>query len=237
MKDLIKAYLKEISAITAQGDAREESYYPALKQFLESFPLEKGRKTQVTVLPKKTEAGSPDFRVWDGKDFIVGYIEAKTPGTNLDQIETSKQLQRYLSTFPNLILTDFYEFRLYRDGKLMQNATIARQFTAKVLKATPQVEQAEQFQALMEQFFGFKLPRSFTAESLAVELAKRTRFLADITVDPGCLPITDAGSPRRTAVLSLYNCGVDTSQNPVTRLMGSLPIHLACDSSAFYNRC
>ena len=178
MKDLIKAYLKEISAITAQGDARE-IVYPALKQFLESFPLEKGRKTQVTVLPKKTEAGSPDFRVWDGKDFIVGYIEAKTPGTNLDQIETSKQLQRYLSTFPNLILTDFYEFRLYRDGKLMQNATIARQFTAKVLKTTPQVEQAEQFQALMEQFFGFKLPRSFTAESLAVELAKRTRFLRD----------------------------------------------------------
>ena len=72
MKDLIKAYLKEVSAITAQGDAREESYYPALKQFLESYPLEKGRKTQVTVLPKKTEAGSPDFRVWDGKDFIVG---------------------------------------------------------------------------------------------------------------------------------------------------------------------
>jgi type I restriction-modification system DNA methylase subunit len=179
MKDLIKAYLKEISTITAQGDAREESYYPALKQFLESYPLEKGRKTQVTVLPKKTEAGSPDFRVWDGKDFIVGYIEAKTPGTNLDQIETSKQLQRYLSTFPNLILTDFYEFRLYRDGKLMQNATIARQFTARVLKTTPQVEQAEQFQALMEQFFGFKLPRSFTAESLAVELAKRTRFLRD----------------------------------------------------------
>ncbi|HOR79326.1 MAG TPA: N-6 DNA methylase, partial [Anaerolineaceae bacterium] len=165
--------------ITAQGDAREESYYPALKQLFEGYPLEKGRKTQVTVLPKKTEAGSPDFRVWDGKDFIVGYIEAKTPGTNLDQIETSKQLQRYLSTFPNLILTDFYEFRLYRDGQLMQNATIARQFTAKVLKTTPQVEQAEQFQALMEQFFGFKLPRSFTAESLAVELAKRTRFLRD----------------------------------------------------------
>lgn len=179
MKDLIKAYLKEISAITAQGDAREESYYPALKQFLESYPLEKGRKTQVTVLPKKTEAGSPDFRVWDGKDFIVGYIEAKTPGTNLDQIETSKQLQRYLSTFPNLILTDFYEFRLYRDGRELQRAAIARQFTARVLKTTPQVEQAEQFQALMEQFFGFKLPRSFTAESLAVELAKRTRFLRD----------------------------------------------------------
>jgi type I restriction-modification system DNA methylase subunit len=179
MKDLIKAYLKEISAITAQGDAREESYYPALKQLFEGYPLEKGRQTQVTVLPKKTEAGSPDFRVWDGKDFIVGYIEAKAPGSNLDQVETSPQLQRYLSTFPNLILTDFYEFRLYRDGQLRQKANIARQFTANVLKATPQVEQSEQFQALMEQFFGFKLPKSFTAESLAIELAKRTRFLRD----------------------------------------------------------
>ena len=42
----------------------------------------------MTPLPKKTEAGNPDFRIWDGKEKIVGYIEAKDPKIeNLDSVE------------------------------------------------------------------------------------------------------------------------------------------------------
>jgi predicted helicase len=182
MKKLLATYMKAIAATTMQGDAREESYYDSLKELFSDYPLEKERKTKVTVLPKRTEAGNPDFRVWDGEYFIVGYIEAKPPGTNLDQIETTEQLERYLNTFPNLILTDFYEFRLYRDGIEIVRATIGRHFTAKKLKTTPQLENIEAFTKLANQFFGFKLPKAFTAESLAVELAKRTRFLRDQVV-------------------------------------------------------
>jgi hypothetical protein len=118
MKQLLKTYLKAIAATAIRGDAREKSYYGSLVNLLEAFPLEKGRATQVTTLPKKTDAGNPDFRVWDGDHFIVGYIEAKTPGTNLDQIEGTEHLNRYLGTFPNVILTDFFEFRLYHDNYL-----------------------------------------------------------------------------------------------------------------------
>lgn len=182
MKQLLDAYLKSIAATTMQGDAREESYYPALKTLFSDFPLDKDRKTKVTVLPKATEAGNPDFRIWDGEHFIVGYIEAKAPGTNLDQVETSEQLERYRQTFPNLILTDFYEFRLYRDGREVDRTTIARHFTAQKLRITPTLEKLPEFQALAERFFSFKLPLSYTAESLAVELAKRTRFLRDQVV-------------------------------------------------------
>jgi len=182
MKKLLSAYIKEIATTTMRGDAREESYYNSLADLLTDFPLEKGRKTQVTTLPKKTDAGNPDFRIWDGDHFIVGYIEAKTPGTNLDQIETTEQLERYLNTFPNLILTDFYEFRLYRDGQMIDQVRIGRHFTASRLKATPQLENIEEFESLLEKFFAFKLPESFTAERLAIELAKRTRFLRDQVV-------------------------------------------------------
>lgn len=182
MKDLLTTYLKSIAETTKQGDAREESYYPALKELFTDFPLEKGRRTIVTVIPKATEAGIPDFRVWDGDNFIVGYIEAKTPGTNLDLVEASEQLQRYLQTFPNVILTDFYEFRLYRDGVNIDQVTIARSFTAQKLKTTPKLEHPSEFQELAERFFSYKLPLSYTAESLAVQLAKRTRFLRDQVV-------------------------------------------------------
>jgi len=182
MQKLLSEYMKEIASTTTRGDAREESYYGSLSKLFENFPLDGDHTTSVTTLPKKTDAGNPDFRIWDGDQFIVGYIEAKTPGTNLDQIETTEQLQRYINTFPNLILTDFYEFRLYRDGILLDRVLIGRQFTAKKLKTTPKLERIDEFEQLVKNFFAFKLPKTFTAEKLAIELAKRTRFLRDQVV-------------------------------------------------------
>ncbi len=176
---MLQDYLKSIFKIASQGDATEESYYPALKNLLEAFAGSSGyTKAHVTVLPKRTEAGNPDFRVWDGKQHIVGYIEAKAPAhENLEIIETSDQLKRYLHTFPNLILTNFFQFRLYRDGTFVGAVQIARPFTVYKLKAIPQVEKEKEFVDLLEKFFAFSLPKTYSAKALAVELAKRTRFL------------------------------------------------------------
>ncbi|MBW1738455.1 MAG: DNA methyltransferase, partial [Deltaproteobacteria bacterium] len=133
---MLKEYLKNISKIAKQGDAREESYYSILAGLLNKYAESTGKKkVHITTLPKKTEAGNPDFRVWDGKQHIVGYIEAKAPTIeNLDHIEDSKQLKRYRHTFPNLILTNFFEFRLYRDGVLIEKVLVARPFIAYQLK-------------------------------------------------------------------------------------------------------
>lgn len=176
---MTEEYLKSIFKTTERGDAREESYYSTFSNFLAEFAKEIQKpKVQITTLPKKTDAGNPDFRIWDGTQNIVGYIEAKKPGENLDVIENSEQLKRYRKTFPNLILTDFYEFRLYRHGELIDKTFIAREKLAKKGIAPP-IENQEKFNALLQKFFGFSLPRVRTAEELARELAKRTRFLRD----------------------------------------------------------
>src|SRR5258708_21151851 len=180
---MLTEYLKKIADTTAQGDAREESYYSHLSSFFQSFAESIDRKKiQITILPKKTEAGKPDFRIWDGQQKIVGYIEAKKPGENLDVIENKDQLKRYRGVFPNLILTDFYEFRLYRNGALVDKTFIARPFIAKKLKTVPPIENEDKFNSLLEKFFSFTLPKVYSAESLASELAKRTRFLRDEVV-------------------------------------------------------
>src|SRR4030065_2801723 len=128
MLNMLKAYLKNITDTAKPGDAREESYYPVLKELLEEYSNSIGKKKiHVTVLPKKTEAGNPDVRVWDGKQHITGYIEAKDPtADNLDRIEGTEQLKRYLHTFPNMILPNFLEFRLYRNGVLTDKALLRR---------------------------------------------------------------------------------------------------------------
>lgn len=180
--DILKEYMRNIFQIASRGDAREESYYPVLKELLEKYAYLQGKKEiRVTTLPKKTEAGNPDFRVWDGRQHIVGYIEAKQPlMDDLDRIESSEQLQRYLHTFPNLILTNFFEFRLYRNGTLIGKVKIANSFLVFQLGHIPPLEKVEEFLSLLEKFFSFSLPKMRDARALAEELAKRTRFLKDI---------------------------------------------------------
>ncbi|MDA8169380.1 MAG: N-6 DNA methylase [Nitrospiraceae bacterium] len=178
---MLKKYLKQISETAIRGDAREESYYPVLSDLLDEY-LESinKKKIHITTLPKKTEAGNPDFRVWDGKQHIVGYVEAKDPKVeNLDKIEETGQLKRYLHTFPNLILTNFYEFRLYRNGSLIDKVLIGRPVIARKLQKTPPVEKEPEFLGLLEKFFSFSTPKVYDAKALAIELAKRTRFLKD----------------------------------------------------------
>jgi len=177
---MFEKYLKDVFEVYKTGDAREESYYSSLERlFLAYLQANIRSSTHITVLPKKTEAGNPDFRIWDGRQHITGYIEAKRPGVNLDPVEDTEQLKRYLSTFPNLVLTNFFEFRLYRSGQRIAATQIGRPFIAQKLKTLPPVEHEKEFMELLQKFFGFSLPRAYTAKSLAVELARRTRFLKD----------------------------------------------------------
>ncbi len=175
---MVKQYIKNIFDTEQHGDAREESFYYALSELINEYASEnKLKSVHVTTLPKKTEGGNPDFRIWDGKQKIIGYIEAKKPGTDLRDVEDTEQLQRYLATFPNVLLTNFYEFRLYRDGKLINNVQIARSVISKKLKTPPPVEKADEFNTLLDQFLSFSFSKKLNAQSLAVELAKRTRFM------------------------------------------------------------
>lgn len=156
---IFKTYLANLQATLNKGDAREESFYEHVKTLLLQYAEATNRKKpDITILPKATEAGNPDFRVWDGKNRITGYIEAKAPSVfHLDQIQTSEQLKRYLRVFPNLILTNFYEWRLYQHGVLICFAVIGRAANAITLHKAPPLEQVEQFSYLLERYFAFSL--------------------------------------------------------------------------------
>lgn len=200
---MIKEYLKNLQKTMNRGDAREESYYKHLENLIKVYAEANNiKKIDVTILPKKTEAGNPDFRIWDGKYHITGYIEAKDPSVqNLDWIEDTEQLKRYRFTFPNVILTNFYEFRLYRDGELIDKVSIGRPILAQKLKTAPPVENEKEFFHLLEMFFSFSMPAIRSAKSLALELAKKTCFLRDEVI---ALELKEEQREGRKAVLGFY---------------------------------
>src|SRR3990167_5354059 len=110
-----KAYLAELKTTSKSGQAPEPSSHPALKWLLEDLD----HTVAAIQNPKKTEHGSPDFSVKRRKnvlDFPAGWVEAKDIGEDLDKVEKSDKLKRYLQ-LPNLILTNFLEFRWYTNGQ------------------------------------------------------------------------------------------------------------------------
>lgn len=100
------------------------------------------RRIRAVNRPTATKAGNPGFRVWNGAGRIIGYIEAKRPSEErLDAIEDSEQRQRYRATFPNLILTNFLEFRLYRNGACIESVLAGRPMP--FMRSLVQVERSQ----------------------------------------------------------------------------------------------
>lgn len=59
---MTKKYLSNLYKTYQKGDKREESYYNYLAELISTFSeTQRKKKIDITILPKKTEAGNPDW--------------------------------------------------------------------------------------------------------------------------------------------------------------------------------
>ncbi len=117
----LEKYLDGIESARVLTNATEHTYRGFLAQLISHLAPE---CTAVNE-PKRSECGAPDYVVMESATrFIRGYIEAKDIGVSLDDAAKSEQLSRYLRSLPNLLLTDYLEFRWYVEGKLRRNPIV-----------------------------------------------------------------------------------------------------------------
>lgn len=107
-------YIRGISLKYARSDAREMIYRADFENMLKSVFGVDGKILQINHDSTNDNGNKPDFVISKNEVPLV-YIEAKDIGTNLDKIEKSDQMNRYFG-YSNLILTDYIEFRFYRNG-------------------------------------------------------------------------------------------------------------------------
>jgi type I restriction-modification system DNA methylase subunit len=121
--ELFTQYLNEISLRYADTNTSEYGYRTPFENFLKEIFRE--IKVKEIIHDGKAIGGNkPDFVL--SKDGVpLLYIEVKDIGVSLDKIEKSEQLARYYG-YDNLVLTDYLEFRFYRNGlKYVEPISIA----------------------------------------------------------------------------------------------------------------
>jgi len=111
MSSPIEAYFSELAEKYSTGQAREHAYRPSFEKLIKILKPE----LQILNDPSRSEHGNPDFVFLKG-NITVGYAETKDIGVDLDKTEKSDQLERYLG-YSNLILTDYLEFRFFKNGQ------------------------------------------------------------------------------------------------------------------------
>src|SRR3989344_5387626 len=106
----VEDYIASVEEKYKTGQAREHAYRPAFETLIHTLD----QKLKILNDPSRSEHGNPDFVFLRG-DITAGYAETKDLGVDLDKTEKSEQMERYLG-YSNLILTDYLEFRFFRNG-------------------------------------------------------------------------------------------------------------------------
>lgn len=168
----LKRYIKQVKQRLSAGDSTEHSYRGDLQGLLEELIID----ISVINEPKRQEFGAPDYVIKKNR-VPIGYIEAKDIGTDLNKIEKSKQLRRYLKSLDNLILTNYLEFRFFRYGEKIKEIKIGTTSNGS-LKSYPDTH--SMFVDYIKEFCSFDGETIKSAEKLARVMAQKARIMEEV---------------------------------------------------------
>jgi hypothetical protein len=178
---LLKIYLDAVAAAIKAGNATEHTHRPALKALLDAVGAQGGAADiRATNEPRRIDCGAPDFIVTRGL-LPLGYVEAKDVGAKLDKAAASDQLARYRESLPNLILTDYVEFRWYVEGDCKLSASLPRPDKNGKFKWNEAA--ASEVAQLLAQFIQADLPVKATPHELATRMAGLGRLIRGLITE------------------------------------------------------
>ncbi|TAE97810.1 MAG: N-6 DNA methylase [Oscillatoriales cyanobacterium] len=159
-------YIQSIQSNLLRGS--ERTHYPTIKNLLDN----PAASLAAIIEEKGNKAGVPDFTV-RRKDLLVGYVEAKDVGLDLNPIEKTEQLQRYRESLNgNLILTNYLEFRWYVDGKSRLTAVLATRIGDEITLCN-----SDKTLELIEGFLNYTGAAINSPEDLAKQMARLTKSI------------------------------------------------------------
>lgn len=182
MSDSFLSYLRKLRE-TPQGEQTELTSRAALQALLEAFTGPARHKIKVQHEPRRVaKRGAPDFKIHRPGQ-ILGYVEVKEIGTNLDKVLKSEQIAKYRKLSGNIILTDYLDF-IWIDAKQVRaRARLAHPHELEARKLHLSTEKADEVAALLNGFFSEPPVGIGKSQQLALALATRSQLLRDFLVE------------------------------------------------------
>ncbi|MGD9537230.1 MAG: hypothetical protein AB7P52_06255 [Alphaproteobacteria bacterium] len=168
------SYLRKLRQ-TPLDEHTEHTGRSALEALLNEFAA---GNAAVQHEPKRTaDKGAPDFKI-TRHGMILGYVETKPIGENLDKVLKSEQIDRYKSLSQNILLTDYLHFIWINKGDL-QRETPCHATDLENPRFRPRDDRVAAVTALLNGFFSAAPEGIGRAQQLALALATRSRLLRD----------------------------------------------------------
>ncbi|MEQ8281373.1 MAG: type ISP restriction/modification enzyme [Parvibaculum sp.] len=170
-------YLKELRK-TPLDDHTEHTGRSALESLLNAFVAEFAKGVVVQHEPKRAQGkGAPDFKL-SKTGSILGYVENKAIGENLDQVLKSDQIKKYKTLSGNILLTDYLHWVwIGESGIKRETLCFATDLESPKFKVRP--DKAEAVAALIKGFLSTAPEGIGRAQTLALALAARSQILRD----------------------------------------------------------
>ena len=108
----------------------------------------------------------------------LGHVEAKEVEAGLGREERGEQVGRYLAALPNLLLTDYVEFRWFVDGKKRETFRLANAVSGGRLTRVSE-EDLERARRVLIGFLSQPPAKIGSAEELARRLAGLAHLIRD----------------------------------------------------------
>lgn len=169
-------YVTALQTKYAVGNATEHTYRPPMENYLHAL-LD---NVEATNESKRQACGMPDFvltKTRKGQPIDIGYIEAKDVGVNLDKVEKTDQMKRYLQSLDNLILTDYLEFRFFKEQTKVATVRIAEVIDGAI---TPIPDQYEKLESLLHDFVEYTGQTIKSPSVLAKMMARKAQLMRNV---------------------------------------------------------
>ncbi len=163
---------------TPLSEHTEHTGRSALEELLNEFAAAAGDRVTVQHEPKReADKGAPDFKI-KRLGMILGYVETKSIGENLDKILKTEQIARYRSLSQNIILMDYLHFIwINKDG--LQRETLCHATDLENPRFRVREDRAAAVAKLLQAFFSTAPEGIGRAQQLALALATRSKLLRD----------------------------------------------------------
>jgi hypothetical protein len=194
IKQVMGRYLQEMLELYHRDDSPGiTAYCSVLKDLLcssfEFLPVNVSKdniEIEILDITVELQIQIPRIRIWDGKAKVYGYIDVLGPGTTKEEIESYQFVDLYKRLFPNLLLTNFFEFLYYRgEQKVCTARPISVSHIGSITRKV-KVTSTKLFLKVLRHFTGYSDKKSKDSSFIRLQrqLALKTYYLKEYVLTP-----------------------------------------------------